>query len=31
VDIEELCEELDEVAQRLGVEVSLRSVEADML
>jgi len=31
VDVDELCEELDEVARQLGVEVSLRSVEADML
>jgi glycine cleavage system transcriptional repressor len=31
VDIEDLVTELDEVAERLGVEVSLRSAEADVL
>jgi glycine cleavage system transcriptional repressor len=31
VDIDVLSEELDEVAQRLGVEVSLRTAEADVL
>jgi glycine cleavage system transcriptional repressor len=31
VDIEELVAELDEVAERLGVEVSLRTAEADVL
>src|SRR6266704_2184424 len=31
VDIEELVAELDEVAARLGVEVSLRTADADVL
>ncbi len=31
VDTDELVTELDEVAQRLGVEVSLRTAEADVL
>jgi glycine cleavage system transcriptional repressor len=31
VDIDELCAELDEVAEGLGVEISLRTAEADVL
>lgn len=31
VDVDDLCAELDEAAQALGVEVSLRSAEADVL